>query len=43
MTGVTGAVLGLIVTRLAGVHDSRVVGLTMGIAAHGIGTLELSR
>jgi putative effector of murein hydrolase len=38
MTGITGAVLGPILTRLAGVHDPRVVGLSMGIASHGIGT-----
>lgn len=38
MTGITGAILGPIVTRLAGVNDPRVVGLTMGIASHGIGT-----
>ena len=38
MTGITGAVLGPIVTRLARVEDPRVVGLTMGIASHGIGT-----
>jgi predicted murein hydrolase (TIGR00659 family) len=38
MTGITGAVLGPIVSRLARIHDPRVVGLTMGIASHGIGT-----
>jgi len=38
MTGITGAVLGPIVARLARVEDPRVVGLTMGIASHGIGT-----
>jgi predicted murein hydrolase (TIGR00659 family) len=38
MTGITGAVLGPIVARLARVEDPRVVGLSMGIAAHGIGT-----
>jgi len=38
MTGITGAVLGPIVTRLARVHDPRVVGLSIGIASHGIGT-----
>ena len=32
MTGITGAVLGPIVARLARVEDPRVVGLTMGIA-----------
>ena len=38
MTGITGAVLGPIIARLARVEDPRVVGLTMGIASHGIGT-----
>ena len=38
MTGVTGAVLGPIVARLARIDDPRVVGLSMGIASHGIGT-----
>jgi predicted murein hydrolase (TIGR00659 family) len=38
MTGITGAVLGPMIARLAGVNDPRVVGLTMGIASHGIGT-----
>jgi predicted murein hydrolase (TIGR00659 family) len=38
MTGITGAVLGPIVARLARVEDPRVVGLSMGIASHGIGT-----
>ncbi|MBR0937412.1 LrgB family protein [Bradyrhizobium jicamae] len=38
MTGITGAVLGPIVARLVRVGDPRVVGLTMGIASHGIGT-----
>lgn len=38
MTGITGAVLGPIVARLARIDDPRVVGLTMGIASHGIGT-----
>jgi predicted murein hydrolase (TIGR00659 family) len=38
MTGVTGAVLGPIIARLARIDDPRVVGLTMGIASHGIGT-----
>jgi predicted murein hydrolase (TIGR00659 family) len=38
MTGVTGAVLGPIVARLCRIEDPRVVGLTMGIASHGIGT-----
>jgi putative effector of murein hydrolase len=38
MTGITGAVLGPIVARIAGIHDPRIVGLTMGIASHGIGT-----
>jgi predicted murein hydrolase (TIGR00659 family) len=38
MTGITGAVLGPILTKLAGVYDPRVVGLSMGIASHGIGT-----
>jgi predicted murein hydrolase (TIGR00659 family) len=38
MTGITGAVLGPIVARLARVEDPRVIGLTMGIASHGIGT-----
>jgi predicted murein hydrolase (TIGR00659 family) len=38
MTGITGAVLGPIIARLARIEDPRVVGLTMGIASHGIGT-----
>ena len=38
MTGITGAVLRPIVARLARIDDPRVVGLTMGIASHGIGT-----
>lgn len=38
MTGVTGAVLGPLLTKLAGVRDPRVIGLSMGIASHGIGT-----
>jgi predicted murein hydrolase (TIGR00659 family) len=38
MTGVTGAVLGPIITRIARIDDPRVVGLSMGIASHGIGT-----
>ena len=36
--GITGAVLGPIIARLARIDDPRVVGLTMGIASHGIGT-----
>ncbi len=38
MTGIVGAVLGPIMTKLARVHDPRVIGLSMGIASHGIGT-----
>jgi predicted murein hydrolase (TIGR00659 family) len=38
MTGVTGAVLGPIIASLAHIDDERVLGLTMGIASHGIGT-----
>lgn len=38
MTGITGAVLGPVVTRLARVRDPRAIGLSMGIASHGIGT-----
>jgi putative effector of murein hydrolase len=38
MTGITGAVLGPIIARLARIDDPRIVGLTMGIASHGIGT-----
>jgi predicted murein hydrolase (TIGR00659 family) len=38
MTGITGAVIGPIVTRQMGVSDPRSVGLAMGIASHGIGT-----
>jgi predicted murein hydrolase (TIGR00659 family) len=38
MTGITGAVLGPLIARLARVDDPRVIGLTMGIASHGIGT-----
>ena len=38
MTGITGAVLGPIMARLARIEDPRIVGLAMGIASHGIGT-----
>jgi predicted murein hydrolase (TIGR00659 family) len=38
MTGITGAVLGPIIARVSRINDPRVVGLTMGIASHGIGT-----
>ena len=38
MTGITGAVIGPLVTRQMGVSDPRSVGLAMGIASHGIGT-----
>jgi predicted murein hydrolase (TIGR00659 family) len=38
MTGITGAVLGPLVARLARIEDPRAVGLAMGIASHGIGT-----
>lgn len=38
MTGITGAVMGPIISRLARIDDPRVIGLTMGIASHGIGT-----
>ncbi|WP_456705392.1 MULTISPECIES: LrgB family protein [unclassified Bradyrhizobium] len=38
MTGITGAILGPIIARIARIDDPRVVGLTMGIASHGIGT-----
>jgi len=38
MTGITGAVLGPIIARLARIEDQRIVGLAMGIASHGIGT-----
>lgn len=38
MTGITGAVLGPIIARVARIEDPRVVGLAMGIASHGIGT-----
>ena len=38
MTGITGAVIGPVVTRLARVGDPRAVGLALGIASHGIGT-----
>ena len=38
MTGITGAVLGPIIARLARIDDPRAVGLAMGIASHGIGT-----
>jgi predicted murein hydrolase (TIGR00659 family) len=45
LTGITGAVLGPIVSRVASIEDPRAVGLAMGIASHGIGTaraLEIS-
>ena len=38
MTAVTGAVLGPMIARLARIEDPPIVGLTMGIASHGIGT-----
>jgi predicted murein hydrolase (TIGR00659 family) len=38
MTGITGAVLGPIIANLSRIDDPRVLGLTMGIASHGIGT-----
>jgi putative effector of murein hydrolase len=38
MTGITGAVIGPVVTRLVRVGDPRAIGLSMGIASHGIGT-----
>lgn len=38
MTGITGAVLGPMLARLARIEDPRIVGLAMGIASHGIGT-----
>jgi predicted murein hydrolase (TIGR00659 family) len=38
MTGITGAVIGPMVTRLAHICDARAIGLAMGIASHGIGT-----
>jgi putative effector of murein hydrolase len=38
MTGIVGAVLGPVATRLVGIQDLRAIGLAMGIASHGIGT-----
>jgi predicted murein hydrolase (TIGR00659 family) len=38
MTGITGAVVGPLVIRLARIRDARAIGLAMGIASHGIGT-----
>ena len=38
MTGITGAVLAPSLTRWLGVRDERALGLSMGIASHGIGT-----
>lgn len=38
MTGITGAVIGPVLTRMAGIRDARAIGLAMGIASHGIGT-----
>ncbi len=38
MTGITGAVLAPSLTRWLGIRDERALGLSMGIASHGIGT-----
>ena len=38
MIGITGAVLAPSLTRWLGVTDERVVGLSIGISSHGIGT-----
>jgi len=38
MTGITGAVFGPAVVRCLGVRDPRILGLSVGISAHGIGT-----
>ncbi len=38
MTGITGAVLAPSLTRWLGITDERALGLSMGIASHGIGT-----
>ncbi len=38
MTGITGAVLAPSLTRWLGIRDERVVGLSIGISSHGIGT-----
>ena len=37
-TGITGAVIGIRVLKLAGVTDESAVGIAMGVAAHGVGT-----
>ncbi len=38
MTGITGAIVAPSLTRWMGVRDERALGLSMGIASHGIGT-----
>jgi putative effector of murein hydrolase len=38
ITGVTGALLGPPMLRYAGITDNRVIGFTLGLTAHGIGT-----
>ena len=38
MTGITGAVLAPSLARWLDVRDERALGLSMGIASHGIGT-----
>ncbi|MBS63516.1 LrgB family protein [Salinisphaera sp.] len=38
LTGITGAVIGIPLLRLLGLHDPVAKGFAMGVAAHGIGT-----
>jgi len=40
VTGVMGAMLGPLVMRWAGVQDERVIGVAMGVSAHGLGTAK---
>jgi predicted murein hydrolase (TIGR00659 family) len=37
-TGITGAVIGIRLLKLAGVTDESAVGIAMGVTAHGVGT-----
>jgi predicted murein hydrolase (TIGR00659 family) len=37
-TGITGAVIGIRVLKIAGVTDESAVGIAMGVTAHGVGT-----
>lgn len=38
ITGITGALLGIHILRLAGIKDDAVKGIAMGVTSHGIGT-----